>query len=456
MLGPAPAFAHVRLEAATPGGGDELAVAPASLRLLFSGFIERSYTSVTLTAPDGRRVETGPVVFEPGSDRAFTVSVPALDAPGVYTVAWRTAGADGHVLEGSYSFTVLDSAFDPDDVDSTVPDQETTRAAPEHDHGADAGADDHAHEHDTHSSGGVLDVAARALHFGSLMLLIGAVSFRVLLLPRLLPQLLTATGLPVVMRQRVWLAMVAGAVMLAASAVLRLWLQSTALHGADRAWRSSLLSMMLTDTAWGRAWVVQAFLFAVLGAAIAWARPHADRAALWVAVPALIGLAAIPGLSGHAAAVTGVGYAAVVNDAVHVIAVGAWIGTLFMLAVIGLPTLLHRGAAPAADAALAVYTFSPIALTAAAIAVATGVINALFHFDAFDQLLGTEYGRMLIIKVGLVGLVLLAGLVNWRVVRPRLSTLDDVRRLRITAGTELGLAGLVVVATALLTGLPRP
>jgi copper transport protein len=139
-----------------------------------------------------------------------------------------------------------------------------------------------------------------------------------------------------------------------------------------------------------------------------------------------------------------------------VLAIGAWIGMLFMLAVVGLPTLLRHGAAPASDAALAVHTFSPIALTAAAIAVATGVLNALVHIDAPAQLVQTDYGRMLLIKVGLVALVFLAGFLNWRVLRPRLGTLDAARRLRISAGAELGLAGLVLLATAVLTGLPRP
>jgi putative copper export protein/methionine-rich copper-binding protein CopC len=450
LAGHTPAHAHVRLEAATPGAGDELAAPPATLRLLFSGFIERRYTSVTLSAPDGERVGTGAVVFVAGSDREFTVSLPPLTVPGVYTVAWRTAGADGHVLEGSYSFALLsdDDPSDPWAVDSAAP-----QAVQAHDHGA-AADEAETHEHVTHSSGGVLDVTGRLLHFSALLLLIGALSFRVLLLPRIMPQLLAASGLAVTMRRRVWLAMTAGAVLLGAAAVLRLWLQSAALHGAERAWRSSLLSMMLTDTSWGRAWVLQAFLFAMLGAAIAWARPHGDRTALWVGIPAVIGLAMIPGLTGHAAA--DAGFLVVMNDTVHVLAIGAWIGMLFMLAVVGLPTLLQRGAAPASDAALAVHRFSPIALTAAAIAVTTGVLNALIHIGAPAQLVQTDYGRMLLIKIGLVALVFLAGFMNWRVLRPRLGTLDAARRLRISAGAELGLAALVLLATAVLTGLPRP
>jgi putative copper export protein/methionine-rich copper-binding protein CopC len=440
---------HVQLDAATPAPGDTVTEPPTELRLLFSGFIERNYTSVTVTAPTGERVATGQIAFVAGSDREFTVPLPPLVVSGVYAVAWRTAGADGHVLEGSYSFTLLADSTDPGAIDAgatPVP--------------IDPGHDDHGggdeHDHGTMAAAGPLDVAGRLLHFAALTLLIGALGFRVLLLPRLLPRVAAATGLALTLRRRTWLALVAAAVLLAAAAILRLWLQSRALHGADRAWSSPLLSMMLTDTAWGRAWVLQAFLFAVLGAAIVWARPDRDRLALGVGVPAAIGLASIPGLTGHAAAAGGFGSLALVNDTLHVLATGAWIGTLFMLAVVGLPTLLRRGAEPASDAALAVHTFSPIALAAVAIVVATGAINSLMHFTALAEITGTEYGRMLLIKLGLVALVLLAGLVNWRVLRPRLGSLAAARRLRIAAGAELGLAALVLLATALLTGLPRP
>jgi putative copper export protein len=70
---------------------------------------------------------------------------------------------------------------------------------------------------------------------------------------------------------------------------------------------------------------------------------------------------------------------------------------------------------------------------------------------------GTDYGRALLVKLAFFGLVLLAGFYNWRVTRPRLAAgSDDGRRLRVSAGLELGFAALVLLATAVLTGLARP
>ncbi|MEX1182452.1 MAG: CopD family protein [Gemmatimonadota bacterium] len=446
----APAHAHIQLDSASPAPGEVLDGMPSRLRLLFSGFLEPRYTQLTLIAPDGSDVATGPVVFIAGSDREFTVSLGRLRLAGVYTVRWRTAGADGHVLEGSYTFTLSPAALPPDTLPSDTPSASPARigardsAAATHDHGS-AGES---------RSGSAVNVAARLLHFGSLLLLIGALSFRTLLLPRI-PEGAAVAEL----KRRAWRVLTGGALVLAIAMVLRLWLQSSALHGANRAWSPALLSIMLNDTGWGRAWLMQALLFAVLGAAIAWARPPRDRSALFLAVPAAIGLAAIPGLSGHAAGVGEAAWLAVINDTVHVTSVGVWLGTLFLLAVVSLPVLVGGARADgdgAHHAAGAVHAFSPIALTAAAAALATGIINALFHVDSFGQLASTAYGRALLVKTAVVLLVLLLGLINWRVIRPRLADLASLHRLRVAAFIELSLALLVLLATAVLTGLPHP
>src|SRR5690606_5869972 len=313
--------------------------------------------------------------------------------------------------------------------------------------------DTHAHHTgESQSVGATRDAAARGFHFFALLIVLGALSFRVLLLPRLG----VSPDTRAVLVRRTWRVLASGAVLLAVAAVLRLWVQSTALHGAERAWDSPLLSIMLTDTSWGRAWLAQAFLFALLGMAIVWALTTTDRFATIVATVASIGLAAIPALSGHAAGAEGFGRLAILNDAVHVAAVGAWLGTLAVLLLAAIPVIRRREADGTAAAAAAVDRFSPLALTAAALVVLTGLLNTLMHITAPAQLWETAYGRTLIVKLLLVAGVFLVGTVNWRVVRPALRSQGALSRLRISAGTELLLAFLVLVVTAILTGQPRP
>ncbi|HEV2150195.1 MAG TPA: CopD family protein, partial [Longimicrobiaceae bacterium] len=124
---------------------------------------------------------------------------------------------------------------------------------------------------------------------------------------------------------------------------------------------------------------------------------------------------------------------------------------------IGIPAAV--GAAPggrgAALAAL-VRAFSPVALIGAGTAAATGVVSALFHLGAPAELWATAYGRALLVKLALLALAAAAGAYNWRRVTPALGREGADRRLRAAVGAEVGLGVLVVLATALLVGLPTP
>jgi putative copper export protein/methionine-rich copper-binding protein CopC len=438
---PAASALHVRLEASTPAADETITEAPDRLRLRFSGRVELRYTELRLYAPDGSGVPLGSIAFTEGSDREFTAALPPINVGGVYTLHWRTAGADGHVLEGSYGFTLVGDAEAADPLLEPVAPPPLDAV---HDHG-------HATE-EVQPRGSVLPVFGRWLHFAALTLLLGAMAARLLLLPRL--DVGAAARLEV--QRGAWRGIAVAGLTLAGSAVLRLWLQSAALHGSDRAWSSSLLSIMLTDTTWGRAWLLQVVFIALLGAGLAAARPPRDRYALFLAVPAVLGLAAIPALQGHAAGAVRGAFIAVVNDAAHVLAVGTWIGMLAILLVTVLPALRRHEAEPDAARARAVERFSPVALGAAAVVVLSGVVNTLMHLDTPAQLWETRYGAALLAKLAVFSLVLLSGFYNWRIVRPRLAELAYAKRFRISGGFELAVAAFVLLATAILAGLPRP
>jgi putative copper export protein len=228
------------------------------------------------------------------------------------------------------------------------------------------------------------------------------------------------------------------------------------MHGAAAAWNVPLLSMMLTSTTWGRVWVGQAILLAVFAVGLAAARPSRDRVALLIAVPAALGLAAIPSLSGHAAGAEQGAAFAVINDALHVCAAGAWLGTLAMIGTAVLPAMVRLDAAPDRAIADVVDRFSPLALWMAGLLVVSGVVNSLLHFGAPGQLVTTAYGRTLLAKLTLFTGVLAAGAFNWRRLRPRLGGQGSVAWLRRSIALELAFALAVLSATAYLTGLPRP
>lgn len=151
-------------------------------------------------------------------------------------------------------------------------------------------------------------------------------------------------------------------------------------------------------------------------------------------------------------------WATLVNP-VHVLAGSLWIGTLFLLMTIAVPTVL-AGPQSRNDKALTVAdlvnAFSPLALTAVAVLVASGVVTAARHLKYVAALWTTSYGQTLIIKLCVVAVVLGLGAWNWRRVRPSLGTPAASDTLQRSARLELTVAGLVLLITSVLVSLPSP
>ena len=82
--------------------GARLAEAPKQLVLTFNESIQPEFNQVALTGPDGAVKLADPATKGP----ALTVPFPDLDA-GAYKAVYRVVSADGHVIDGSISFTVL-------------------------------------------------------------------------------------------------------------------------------------------------------------------------------------------------------------------------------------------------------------------------------------------------------------------------------------------------------------
>lgn len=151
-------------------------------------------------------------------------------------------------------------------------------------------------------------------------------------------------------------------------------------------------------------------------------------------------------------------WGALVNP-VHVLAGATWIGGLFMLMTIAVPSVLradqtaHGRARTVADM---VNAFSPMALAAVAVLVTTGVITAVRHLKFVAALWTTSYGMALVVKLCFVAVVLGIGVWNWRRLRPTLGTPAASLRIQRSARFELLFAGAVLLVTSVLVSLPTP
>ena len=105
LAAPTTLRAHATLVRAHPGPDAVLAAAPAAIRLWFSERLEQAFHSVTVTDGKGREMPTRNLHLDRTDPTQLTVEVKPL-LPGVYLVRWRVLSRDGHVAEGTFSFSI--------------------------------------------------------------------------------------------------------------------------------------------------------------------------------------------------------------------------------------------------------------------------------------------------------------------------------------------------------------
>src|SRR5438874_2376465 len=146
-------------------------------------------------------------------------------------------------------------------------------------------------------------------------------------------------------------------------------------------------------------------------------------------------------------------------NAVHVLAASTWLGTLLVLALIGIRGVIRAGPPGLSRAELVcdlVNSFSPLALTAAAVVALTGLTTAWMHLKRVSALWTTAYGVTLIVKLFFVLMVVILGAWNWRRVGPSLGESGSEETIRRSSTMELTFAALALLATSVLVTLPSP
>ena len=444
---PAPAAAHLKLQSSAPAQGDTVRAPLNQIHLTFSQAVEPRYTTITLLDNMGNALEFG--TLAPVGNGKTTQFVYRLTHPvvaGEFVVQWKTAGTDGHVVSGSFDFTVdVPNAVRVDAAAST-PAVRADPADDSHDHHQPASEIEPLYNPES-----IVWVLTRWLNFVGLVLMVGAVAFRFAVLQRSERALAGDVLLAADARTR-GIALVAALLAFAANLV-RLWLQSGALHGTERMWDPELLRTLVFSTGWGKAWLAQSV--ATMGFVVATRLRTNNPLESWIAAAVFaMAAASTPAFAGHAAAVEQMAAVPIFNDAVHLIAASAWLGTLAVLLSAGIPAVVRTSHQPFTDAATLVRAFSPLALFAAAVAIFTGTVSAFVHIKAISELWTTPYGKTLAIKLLAVMLTATTGAYNWKVVSPRLGSSEATLHVQRSALAEIIIAATILAVTAVLVALP--
>ena len=395
------AFAHALPQSSDPSPGASLAQAPTQVSIVFGERPDPKLSSINVLDTTGTAVTSGPTVVAHGNEAELVVPLKPLPT-GVYTVAWRTVSAvDGHVAAGSFAFGV----------GGAEPSASATGAEP---------------SASTSSAGPTpAAIAGRWLMYLSLVALLGAALFAAVVTP----------GVGTISRRRVpgaWLVALAGTV-------------------AGVAAQRSDAGVGLSDafgTSFGPVIVERFVPLGVAGLAIAvlLARPATTRSALVVAALGAAGAMLADVLASHAAA----GALPILGVAVqwlHILAVGAWLGGLGGL------LLAVRGEAGDATARTA-RRFAYLATAGIATVGATGLLRAIAEVGTLDNLVSTDFGRLVIAKTALLGLLAMLGALNHFVNVPAAGR--RLGGLRRAGSVELVVGATVLVLSASLVNLAPP
>ena len=404
MAPPQQALAHAGLESSVPSANAVLEAGPPSIVLDFNEAVDANLSSIELFDQRGRIVPTG----EPQAatdDTVMQASVPAI-GDGVYVVVWRVASADGHVVDGVFSFQVGTGAGAGVDVGALIDKVSGNATAT--------------------STVGRLDTAARLLALIGLIVLLGGGVLA-------LQSADSASN-----RMLLWLAWV---FLLVGS------LGSFGLYGAKVVAGSP--SDALKPSVWGKVagshtasmLLVRVVLVLALGGLLLVFARRASEVWRGSALAAGIALVLTYSSIGHANAQRPAALWVTV-DALHLAAISLWIGGLLMFA-FGTSTWLTD---PAADRI--VRRFSATSMVAVPVIVATGAAQTLKLAGGLGDLTSTSWGRTLLVKVAVVTvLVAIGGVSQWLLRNDGPSALK--RNVLVEALIGLGIVGLAAALIAL-------
>ena len=406
---------HATLLRSTPAADARLSTVPDSVRLVFSEAVVAELSLITVTGPNGilQRLR---VALDPRDSHVLIGALGPV-ANGTHQVAWRIVSADGHPITGTYSFSMIAPAAVTSLVFPAEPQGSSPiSAGPNADPGVPPGKME---AMPTPRTASVL----RGLGLGAVMAGVGLLLFG------------SAAGTrrnlnPISFVIRL---LALGALLLAGH--LAAWLYHISPgRGLSETFGTSALTSTLGIVESARVLLAIWSLWAMTG----------GRRQLALILG--LGCLAVSGMVGHSAGIQPM--FAIPAKIVHLIAASVWLGGLLWLAW----TFRRDSTAFRIEAR----RVSFIALLAMLAVATSGVVQALLFINWPWDLFDTNYGRLVLAKIGgLIILVLLGGYNRFRLV-PYLDDSRNGRKLSRSVTQELVVMALIILISGFLANVPVP
>ena len=288
----------------------------------------------------------------------------------------------------------------------------------------------------------------RGFHFAATILATGTVCF-IALIADPAARGIKFAGTVTLRRQlivSVWLALVvaviSGAVwlVLLASEILGASIADVCLHGG--VWP------VVTNTRFGLVWCIRLVLALLLALLLPW------PATRWLQITIAAAFLALPALIGHAGATPGLsGGLHLASDALHLLAAGAWLGGLPAFAFLLSRTRDSAGRGQAALVVCVVDGFSRLGVFSVGILLASGLVNSWSLLGGPRDLIASDYGRLIALKIVLFIAMVAIAAVNKFYLTPRLPKRAALHALQRNSLAEIGLGLCVLTFVAMLGSL---
>ena len=309
------------------------------------------------------------------------------------------------------------------------------------------------------------------MHLAALMLVVGSIAFAILVAQPIVAHTGDEAGAEFEGLDELLLRLTGWSILVTLVSGL-FWLGLVAANMSGRplgeALQGDAIGIVLTRTNFGRVWELRLALVALLSAYFLLLRNRLRIHRGWAGFrtgAAVLGACLLMSLAGagHAAGTDlSVRLLHLTSDAVHLLAGGVWLGALVPLAyVLGQVPVSATGSTLSWEVSR---RFSALGMASVGGVLATGIVNAWLLVGRLPALFDTAYGRLLLVKIALFGIMVGIAAINRFHLTPRLLPRDSegaereaAQRLRRNAIAELVLGGVIVlIVGALGTMVPPP
>ncbi|MBC2249996.1 copper resistance protein [Listeria sp. FSL L7-0123] len=401
--------AHAYLENSNPADQSHIKTAPEKVTLVFNEEIEADFPLIEVKNSSGERVKTGKTAVSKKNNHMVEALLPADLKADVYSVSWRVVSADGHAVTGLISFKLGDT-------------KATFQATEVPSNGADL----------------QISSIQKAILYIGFSLFIGVLLFGLGLYPRKEP---LTEKISSRLKKVTWTALV----FLGVALLMQLFVQTSITTGVSisKSFQPNQLTAFLA-TKTGYIWISEFVVWLVL-TIFTFIMFYKNKQSSWFALlteTALIGyLIFAKAQNGHAAA-SADKIVSITADMLHMIAASVWVGGILVLLFV----------LPRTGKARAIWSrFAIVAIIAVASILVSGLLMAVMNIGQMANLFTTNYGKLLLFKIGLFLLMALLGLGHYIYLK-----LKNQKMPFKTILVELIIGTIILIVASVLTNVQTP